>query len=112
MLSAGGAGSLQGGLTSGTSLPYHLLLLVFPVTSQAVTALVKNFPKHMASSMQQILPSVWNTLTESAALYPFWERAGAGRPRGWASGASGLTFPRFRLLRVSARGVGVCHAPL
>lgn len=25
----------------------------------------------MASSMQQILPIVWNTLTESAALYPF-----------------------------------------
>uniref|UniRef100_A0A4W6CBB7 Importin 9 n=1 Tax=Lates calcarifer TaxID=8187 RepID=A0A4W6CBB7_LATCA len=39
--------------------------------SQAVTALVKNFPKPMVSSMQQILPIVWNTLTESAALYPF-----------------------------------------
>lgn len=38
--------------------------------AQAVTALVKNFPKHMVSSMQQILPIVWNTLTESAALYP------------------------------------------
>lgn len=25
----------------------------------------------MVSSMQQILPIVWNTLTESAALYPF-----------------------------------------
>ncbi|ELW47676.1 Importin-9 [Tupaia chinensis] len=37
---------------------------------KAVTALVKNFPKHMVSSMQQILPIVWNTLTESAALYP------------------------------------------
>uniref|UniRef100_A0A4W6C8A8 Importin 9 n=1 Tax=Lates calcarifer TaxID=8187 RepID=A0A4W6C8A8_LATCA len=37
----------------------------------AVTALVKNFPKPMVSSMQQILPIVWNTLTESAALYPF-----------------------------------------
>lgn len=37
---------------------------------QAVTALVKNFPKPMVSSMQQILPIVWNTLTESAALYP------------------------------------------
>jgi len=37
---------------------------------QAVTALVKNYPKHMVSSMQQILPIVWNTLTESAALYP------------------------------------------
>lgn len=35
-----------------------------------MTALVKNFPKHMVSSMQQILPIVWNTLTESAALYP------------------------------------------
>ncbi|NWI95920.1 IPO9 protein, partial [Pitta sordida] len=39
---------------------------------KAVTALVKNYPKHMISSMQQILPIVWNTLTESAALYP-WE---------------------------------------
>lgn len=39
-------------------------------SSQAVTALVKNFPKPMVSSMQQILPIVWNTLTESAALYP------------------------------------------
>uniref|UniRef100_A0A3P8WPP0 Importin 9 n=1 Tax=Cynoglossus semilaevis TaxID=244447 RepID=A0A3P8WPP0_CYNSE len=37
---------------------------------KAVTALVKNFPKPMVSSMQQILPIVWNTLTESAALYP------------------------------------------
>ncbi|KAI1230875.1 hypothetical protein IHE44_0008307 [Lamprotornis superbus] len=31
---------------------------------KAVTALVKNYPKHMISSMQQILPIVWNTLTE------------------------------------------------
>ncbi|KAG7472163.1 hypothetical protein MATL_G00105990 [Megalops atlanticus] len=31
---------------------------------KAVTALVKNFPKHMVSSMQQILPIVWKTLTE------------------------------------------------
>uniref|UniRef100_A0A3Q0SFE1 Importin 9 n=1 Tax=Amphilophus citrinellus TaxID=61819 RepID=A0A3Q0SFE1_AMPCI len=35
---------------------------------KAVTALVKNFPKPMVSSMQQILPIVWNTLTESAML--------------------------------------------
>jgi hypothetical protein len=48
-----------------------LPLVFFLLTSQAVTALVKNFPKHMVSSMQQILPIVWNTLTESAALYPF-----------------------------------------
>ncbi|RLV95299.1 hypothetical protein DV515_00012906 [Chloebia gouldiae] len=40
---------------------------------KAVTALVKNYPKHMISSMQQILPIVWNTLTESAALYPWWK---------------------------------------
>ncbi|XP_075030270.1 importin-9 isoform X4 [Calonectris borealis] len=40
---------------------------------KAVTALVKNYPKHMVSSMQQILPIVWNTLTESAALYPLTE---------------------------------------
>uniref|UniRef100_A0A3B4A0Z0 Importin N-terminal domain-containing protein n=1 Tax=Periophthalmus magnuspinnatus TaxID=409849 RepID=A0A3B4A0Z0_9GOBI len=38
---------------------------------KATAALVKNFPKPMVSSMQQILPIVWNTLTESAALYPF-----------------------------------------
>uniref|UniRef100_A0A8C2ZI38 Importin 9 n=1 Tax=Cyclopterus lumpus TaxID=8103 RepID=A0A8C2ZI38_CYCLU len=31
---------------------------------KAVTALVRNFPKPMVSSMQQILPIVWNTLTE------------------------------------------------
>ncbi|KAK6321734.1 hypothetical protein J4Q44_G00087100 [Coregonus suidteri] len=37
---------------------------------KAVTALVKNFPKPMVLSMQQILPIVWNTLTESASLYP------------------------------------------
>ncbi|XP_066529070.1 importin-9 [Hoplias malabaricus] len=36
---------------------------------KAVTALVKNFPKSMVSSMQQILPIVWNTLTESASFY-------------------------------------------
>ncbi|XP_052329209.1 importin-9-like isoform X1 [Oncorhynchus keta] len=36
---------------------------------KAVTALVKNFPKPMVLSMQQILPIVWNTLTESAAVY-------------------------------------------
>uniref|UniRef100_A0A8C5AEK9 Importin 9 n=1 Tax=Gadus morhua TaxID=8049 RepID=A0A8C5AEK9_GADMO len=35
---------------------------------KAVTALVKNFPKPMVSSMQQILPIVWNTLTESEVL--------------------------------------------
>lgn len=43
---------------------------VFRPLSQAVTALVRNFPKPMVSSMQQILPIVWNALTESAALYP------------------------------------------
>ncbi|XP_004068747.1 importin-9 isoform X1 [Oryzias latipes] len=36
---------------------------------KAVTALVKNFPKPMVFSMQQILPIVWDTLTESAAFY-------------------------------------------
>ncbi|XP_053312848.1 importin-9 [Spea bombifrons] len=36
---------------------------------KAITALVKNFPKQMVSSMQQILPIVWNTLTESASFY-------------------------------------------
>uniref|UniRef100_A0A8C9UL56 Importin 9 n=1 Tax=Spermophilus dauricus TaxID=99837 RepID=A0A8C9UL56_SPEDA len=38
---------------------------------KAVTALVKNFPKHMVSSMQQILPIVWNTLTENSKFYFF-----------------------------------------
>lgn len=46
------------------------VIYIFPL--QAVTALVKNYPRHMVSSMQQILPIVWNTLTESAALYPFY----------------------------------------
>lgn len=58
--------------------PMSWVLVVFPgfpsdhwsLFFQAVTALVKNYPKHMVSSMQQILPIVWNTLTESAALYP------------------------------------------
>ncbi|NXS10975.1 IPO9 protein, partial [Neodrepanis coruscans] len=36
---------------------------------KAVTALVKNYPKHMISSMQQILPIVWNTLTEKTYIY-------------------------------------------
>uniref|UniRef100_A0AAR2LE53 Importin N-terminal domain-containing protein n=1 Tax=Pygocentrus nattereri TaxID=42514 RepID=A0AAR2LE53_PYGNA len=36
---------------------------------KAVTALVKNFPKSMVSSMQQILPIVWNTLTETLLTY-------------------------------------------
>uniref|UniRef100_A0A8C2ZIF1 Importin 9 n=1 Tax=Cyclopterus lumpus TaxID=8103 RepID=A0A8C2ZIF1_CYCLU len=35
---------------------------------KAVTALVRNFPKPMVSSMQQILPIVWNTLTESLII--------------------------------------------
>lgn len=43
---------------------------------------MKNFPKHMVSSMQQILPIVWNTLTDSAALYPF----PGPRLGGWAAG--------------------------
>uniref|UniRef100_A0A8C4RWG7 Importin 9 n=1 Tax=Erpetoichthys calabaricus TaxID=27687 RepID=A0A8C4RWG7_ERPCA len=47
------------GLSSDSGLKMEVL--------KAVTALVKNFPKHMVSSMQQILPIVWNTLTESAA---------------------------------------------
>ena len=93
--------------------PLSLVTLgFFPITSQAVTALVKNFPKHMVSSMQQILPIVWNTLTESAALYPFWERAGTCHPYSWGSRTSGLTFTWFRFLKVSTRSVGVCHVPL
>ncbi|PIO13139.1 hypothetical protein AB205_0020590, partial [Aquarana catesbeiana] len=55
---------LPDGPTSDSGLKMEVL--------KAVTALVKNFPKHMVSSMQQILPIVWNTLTESAALYPFY----------------------------------------
>ncbi|XP_037602515.1 importin-9 isoform X3 [Sebastes umbrosus] len=49
------------GLSSDSGLKMEVL--------KAVTALVKNFPKPMVSSMQQILPIVWNTLTESAAFY-------------------------------------------
>uniref|UniRef100_A0A670IHJ4 Importin 9 n=1 Tax=Podarcis muralis TaxID=64176 RepID=A0A670IHJ4_PODMU len=54
---------LPDGPTSDSGLKMEVL--------KAVTALVKNYPRHMISSMQQILPIVWNTLTESAALYPF-----------------------------------------
>ena len=36
---------------------------------QALTTLIKCFPGHMAKWMAQILPSIWNTLTESAAIY-------------------------------------------
>lgn len=73
--------------------PISLVTLGFiPITSQAVTALVKNFPKHMVSSMQQILPIVWNTLTESAALYPFWEMEGTCHPRSWESKCSFISF--------------------
>uniref|UniRef100_A0A4W3IWE3 Importin 9 n=1 Tax=Callorhinchus milii TaxID=7868 RepID=A0A4W3IWE3_CALMI len=53
---------LPDGPTSDSGLKMEVL--------KAVTALVKNFPKHMVSSMQQILPIVWNTLTESATIYP------------------------------------------
>ncbi|XP_042197978.1 importin-9 isoform X3 [Callorhinchus milii] len=52
---------LPDGPTSDSGLKMEVL--------KAVTALVKNFPKHMVSSMQQILPIVWNTLTESATIY-------------------------------------------
>ncbi|CAN0065045.1 unnamed protein product [Lampetra planeri] len=41
---------------------------------KAVTALVKSFPKQMSPSMQQILPIVWNTLTQSATIYPSWRQ--------------------------------------
>ncbi|XP_035243530.1 importin-9 [Anguilla anguilla] len=36
---------------------------------KALMTLVKNFPKNMAPSMQQILPVVWSLLTESASHY-------------------------------------------
>ncbi|KAM4699585.1 importin-9 [Discoglossus pictus] len=52
---------MPNGTTSDSGLKMEVL--------KAVTALVKNFPKHMVSSMQQILPIVWNTLTESATFY-------------------------------------------
>ncbi|CAI5777964.1 importin-9 [Podarcis raffonei] len=52
---------LPDGPTSDSGLKMEVL--------KAVTALVKNYPRHMISSMQQILPIVWNTLTESAAFY-------------------------------------------
>ncbi|XP_031423786.1 importin-9 [Clupea harengus] len=49
------------GLSSDSGLKMEVL--------KAVTALVKNFPKPMVSSMQQILPIIWTTLTESASFY-------------------------------------------
>lgn len=36
---------------------------------QALTTLVKNFPKQMSGYLGQILPHVWNTLTQSAEKY-------------------------------------------
>ena len=37
--------------------------------SQAITSLVKGFPAAMAQFLQQILPPVWATLTQSAEVY-------------------------------------------
>lgn len=36
---------------------------------QALTTLVKNFPKQMDPHLKQILEQVWNTLTQSAERY-------------------------------------------
>jgi len=36
---------------------------------QALTTLVKNFPKQMAPHLMEILPHMWNTLTQSADRY-------------------------------------------
>ncbi|XP_033102932.1 importin-9-like [Anneissia japonica] len=36
---------------------------------KALTTLIKNYPKQMSKFMPQILPPIWKTLTESAAVY-------------------------------------------
>ena len=38
-------------------------------TFQALTTLVKEFPKQMAPHLMDILPHMWNTLTQSADRY-------------------------------------------
>lgn len=38
---------------------------------QALTTLIKGFPKTMAQWLPDILPSIWNIFTQSADLYPF-----------------------------------------
>uniref|UniRef100_A0A671XEH1 Importin 9 n=1 Tax=Sparus aurata TaxID=8175 RepID=A0A671XEH1_SPAAU len=65
---------------------------------KAVTALVKNFPKPMVSSMQQILPIVWNTLTESAALYPSQEVDDPVDSDGEVLGFENLVFSIFEFV--------------
>lgn len=37
---------------------------------QALTTLLKGFPKQMSGYLPQILPSIWNIFTQSAELYP------------------------------------------
>ena len=39
------------------------------IFSQALTTLVKNFPKEMDPHLMQILPHVWSILTQSADRY-------------------------------------------
>ena len=37
---------------------------------QALTTLVKSFPKQLSRWLEQLLPPVWNTLIHSADTYP------------------------------------------
>jgi hypothetical protein len=52
---------LPDGLTSDSGLKMEVL--------KAVTTLVKNFPGSMSQCLPQILPPVWNALTQSADIY-------------------------------------------
>ena len=38
---------------------------------QAITTLIKGFPKTMFQWLPEILPSVWSIFTQSADMYPY-----------------------------------------
>lgn len=48
-----------------------LIHSIVPLCFQAITVLVKNFPSQMSHCLPQILLPVWNTLTQSAEMYPW-----------------------------------------
>ena len=47
----------------------NLIIQTWIKTFQALTTLVKEFPKQMAPHLMEILPHMWNTLTQSADRY-------------------------------------------
>ena len=44
-------------------------MAIIKLLFQALTTLVKNFPKQMAPHLTEILPHMWKTLTQSADHY-------------------------------------------